>query len=99
MYLNASVFVSGECWDKYRVHPDSYSARVRNEGLNDSVRFFYLRWLAEYLTQEQVVDSRVWRPLRLKLWGYRHPRLARLLRPGLRAFRSLRGATARRSGT
>jgi glycosyltransferase involved in cell wall biosynthesis len=98
VYLHAPVFVAKECWDKYRVHADSYCARVHKEGFDDSARFFYLRWLEEYVSRQGTPDAKLRSLLGIKLWAYRHPKLAGLLRPGWRAFRSLLGVPANPAG-
>ena len=76
--LRAPIFVSGECWDKYRLHPDSHIAVVKKAGRLSSARRSYLEWLAAYLTAHQVRDRDTWRALHAQLWPYRHPVLKRL---------------------
>ena len=38
MYLRHRILVSGGCWDRYRIHPDSCSAVTRDAGGYDSFR-------------------------------------------------------------
>jgi glycosyltransferase involved in cell wall biosynthesis len=52
VYLNEGVFVSSECWDRYRIHPDSCVSVVTQAGEYHSVRAFFLRWLDAYLSQQ-----------------------------------------------
>lgn len=52
VYLKERVFVSSECWDKYRQHPDSCSAIVRQTGRTSSTWLFFLDWLAAYLSEQ-----------------------------------------------
>ena len=66
VYLHEPVFVASECWDRYRQHSNSCSAIVVNTGKYQSVRFFFLNWLVEYLSQQGVDDSEVWKLLREK---------------------------------
>ncbi|MUL38742.1 glycosyltransferase [Gloeocapsopsis dulcis] len=79
VYLKESVFVASECWDRYRLHPDSCSSMVTKAGQYHSVRLVFLNWLAKYLSEQGVKDNKIWQALRKALWPYRHPRLYRLL--------------------
>ncbi|HKP11989.1 MAG TPA: glycosyltransferase, partial [Blastocatellia bacterium] len=83
IFLNAPVFVSGKCWDRYRRHPDNSWKRMVEAGLYDPLnpnplRRDYLRWVEQYLLAEGVTEGEVWRALRQELWPYRHPALYRL---------------------
>jgi hypothetical protein len=64
MYLKERVFVSGECWDKYRQHPDSCYSIARSTGLAPSTWLFFLGWMAGYLSEQEVEDPAVWELLR-----------------------------------
>ena len=76
--LHARVFVSGECWDKYRLHADSHCAVQTRAGHLPAARRRYLEWLDGYLTMHDVRDPAVWRALRTQQRPYRHPLLTRL---------------------
>jgi len=83
VFLEAPVFVAGECWDQYRQHPDSCWAVARKTGQhhlyepNPLYRSF-LDWLTEYLFEKGVKDTKLWKALQKELWPYHHPRLYRL---------------------
>jgi glycosyltransferase involved in cell wall biosynthesis len=79
VYLTAPVFVSGECWDRYRLHPDSSVAVATREGDKYTAGLFYLAWLESYLLAHRIRDADVWRALRKKRRRYRHPDLYRVL--------------------
>jgi glycosyltransferase involved in cell wall biosynthesis len=79
LYLNAAVFVSSQCWDKYRLHPGSCSSRVAKAKKQRNVRLFFLKWLEQYLSEQGVKDTQVWQAVHKALWPYRHPILSRLL--------------------
>jgi glycosyltransferase involved in cell wall biosynthesis len=79
LYLHASVFVSSQCWDNYRLHPDSCSSRVSKAKKQQGVRLFFLKWLEKYLLDREITDPDVWQALRQALWPYRHPILSRLI--------------------
>jgi glycosyltransferase involved in cell wall biosynthesis len=77
--LKAPVFISGDCWDKYRQHPDSCcSVAKRTKGLRHA-EGFYLSWLEAHLLAEGIKTSELWRALRKKQWLCRHPTLDHLL--------------------
>jgi glycosyltransferase involved in cell wall biosynthesis/SAM-dependent methyltransferase len=67
LYLKGPVFVSGECWDRYRIHPESCSSMATRAGQYDAVRQFFLQWLQMYLQQERVEDASVRAALRRAL--------------------------------
>lgn len=81
LFLNASVFVANKCWDKYRLHPDSWSSLVNKAGQYHTVRLYFLNWLEEYLSNQGAKDTQVWNLLQKTLWIYRHPILSKW--PGL----------------
>jgi glycosyltransferase involved in cell wall biosynthesis len=78
--LNARVFSSGECWYRYRQHPDSCVATGQQTGQTHAARLAFLSWLATYLAEQNVRDQGVWRALELEFWRFRHPRAFRMLR-------------------
>jgi glycosyltransferase involved in cell wall biosynthesis len=59
-----TVYVSDECWDRYRQHPESDTALAEAQGRTRSVQRAYLSWLAGYLEQEGVQDERLHTALR-----------------------------------
>jgi glycosyltransferase involved in cell wall biosynthesis len=77
--LKAPVFVSGDCWDRYRQHPDSCCSVAKRTGEHHSAQLFYLNWLEAYLSAEGIKNSELWRALRKRQWPYRHPTLHHLL--------------------
>jgi glycosyltransferase involved in cell wall biosynthesis len=90
IYLRANIFVSGECWTRYRLHPDSCMARVTGSGHFYTVRGFFLDWLGQYLSQQGVADPAIQRALQVARRPYRYPAL---YRPWLWAQDLLRRAT------
>jgi glycosyltransferase involved in cell wall biosynthesis len=77
--LNAPVFASGQCWYRYRQHPDSCVLRGQRTGDTYAARLRFLNWLAMYLSEQKVREPGVWWALELEFWRYRHPRAFRLL--------------------
>jgi glycosyltransferase involved in cell wall biosynthesis len=77
--LRAPVFVSGDCLDRYRLHPDSCSSVARRTGKVHLARLFYLNWLEAYLSAQGIRNPELWRALRKRQWACRHPTLDHLL--------------------
>jgi glycosyltransferase involved in cell wall biosynthesis len=75
VYLKGSVFVAGQCWDRYRQHPDSCVSVVKRAGQKYSVGLYYLKWLEKYLSAHNVEDKALWDALRSKRLRYRRSML------------------------
>ena len=76
--LRANVFVTGECWDKYRQHPDSYYSAAKKTGERNRARLYYLGWLQAFLSAQGVKDPRIWRALRTKQRRHGYAMISRL---------------------
>ena len=72
MYLSAPIFVSSECWDRYRIHPTSCSETVKQGGQYHVFRERFLQWFKTYLQSHAVADLEVWRVLNEALSLYEH---------------------------
>jgi glycosyltransferase involved in cell wall biosynthesis len=78
------VYVESGWWDQYRQHPNSSSQLAIASGsyhptrANPS-RLAFLRWLLEYLSNEQIRDPDLDRALHHAFWPYRYPRLDRIV--------------------
>ena len=79
IYLNAPVFVASECWDHYRLHPDSCVATVTRSGKQHTVKHFYLDWLENYFLALGIEDADLWKALRKRQRWRRYPRLSHLV--------------------
>jgi glycosyltransferase involved in cell wall biosynthesis len=98
--LKTPVFVSDECWDRYRQHPDSSCSVAEITGQLNATRLIFFDWLTEYLTAQGLDDPGIWRTLRNKQWQYRHPALNRLIettRHPVKPMRRLLNLIARRA--
>ena len=80
--LSAPIFASGQCWYRYRQHPDSCYLTAQRTGDTYSARLRFLNWLAMYLSEQKVRDLGVWRALWFEFLPYSHPRGFRLLQRG-----------------
>jgi glycosyltransferase involved in cell wall biosynthesis len=76
--LSHHVFVSSECWYRYRQHAHSCCRVTRQLGHSDATQLFFLTWVEQYLSQNRVKDLQVWRALQAALLPYRHPRWYRI---------------------
>jgi glycosyltransferase involved in cell wall biosynthesis len=74
-YLEAPIWVSGRCWDRYRRHPGQIVAST-SDGGHAAARREFLSWYEAYLRGRSIDDRAIWRALRRAWWPYRHPRLA-----------------------
>jgi glycosyltransferase involved in cell wall biosynthesis len=77
-YVNASVFVAGQPWFKYRQHPGSCDSIVSGAGKKHTAGLFFFDWLEKYLVARDIKDLEIWRALKSKRLRYRHPVLHRL---------------------
>jgi glycosyltransferase involved in cell wall biosynthesis len=96
--LKAPVFASGQCWYRYRQHPDSCVLRGQQTGETHAARLRFLNWLARYLSEQRVRERGVWRALELEFWRYRHPRAFRLLRRADHFVHQINGLLVRYGG-
>lgn len=64
VYLHADVYVSSECWDLYRIHPDSCMAKVNGAGQYGQVRRRFLERFTSYLTELDIRHPTIWQAVR-----------------------------------
>jgi glycosyltransferase involved in cell wall biosynthesis len=76
--LKEKVFVSKECWMKYRRHPDSCLSRVRRSGKERDSHFYFLNWAEKLLEENGQKNTEAWIALQRAMWCYRNPTLSRL---------------------
>ena len=80
VYLSACIFVAGECWTRYRLHPNSCCASVERAGESDAARHFFLEWFESYLMRHVVEQKELLKWVQRALRPYRHPLLSALAR-------------------
>lgn len=78
VYAALPVYVSDECWDRYRIHPDQQCARVIRSGRKPETEHFFLSWVSEYLEFQGIADAETEAILRRRMFPHRHPFLNRL---------------------
>lgn len=71
--LMTPIFVTHNCWDKYRLHPDSCCPTEMAAGHQPLAREFFLNWLAAYLAAQEVSDAELWQALRKAQRPWRYP--------------------------
>jgi len=84
VFLGWPVYVSSDCFDRYRQHGESCWQSTRATPGAREARSRYLAWLGRYVNRSGCRDSVVRSGLRRLVLRDRHPRLAMVLR-GLRA--------------
>ncbi len=92
MFLNFPVYVSSQCWDRYRRHDQSIWSRAMKDGSDERSREFFCEWMRSYLQEHKITDREIWRVFEKLTWRYRHPTLYRTirnLRRPLRPFNTL----------
>lgn len=77
--LTSAVYVSSQCWYKYRMHSEACTHVSWLQGEDNKAETRYLDWVENYLTQQGCQEREVWKALRQSQWRFRHPRLHLLL--------------------
>jgi GT2 family glycosyltransferase len=80
VFLNEAVFVSSECWTKYRQHEDSCVHTALKSGQYTASWVDFIHWFEGYLSQHGMQSTLVWHAVQNWLWLHRHPILSRLSR-------------------
>ena len=73
VYANLPVYVSDECWDRYRIHPDQHCAKVMRSGKKPDTEHFFLSWVSEYLEFQGSTDLEIKAIINRRMWPYNHP--------------------------
>ena len=82
--LRAPVFVAGECWAKYRQHPESFSLNAETIRDYYAARRPFLEWLNGYVRSKNIREKSIINALRGELRRSRHPRFFQwLMLPGV----------------
>ena len=78
VYAELPVYVSSECWDHYRVHPDQLCATVIRAGRKQEAEYFFLSFAQEYLSRRGQLDPELRTIFKRRMWPHRHPFMERL---------------------
>ncbi len=71
--LEHAVFISDECLDAYRQHPESICSSTADSRRELVARQEYLEWLRGYVSQRGVADDKLRLALRQAVWLARAP--------------------------
>jgi glycosyltransferase involved in cell wall biosynthesis len=74
VYLREAVFVSGECWSRHRMRPDSHSSVAMPVREYDPAGLLFLIWIEAYLSEHGIKDAGVLGSLRKALAPYLEPK-------------------------
>ncbi len=74
--LTYPVFVSSQCWYRYRQHPECCTIVSNRKGLYLSNRQIFLNWVENYLIKQGFKGTKIWQVLEKELSSVRNPRLA-----------------------
>jgi glycosyltransferase involved in cell wall biosynthesis len=97
LFLKYPVYVSSQCWDRYRIHIDSFWRTAWQEGRGrqtvQSGRYNLLIWLEKYLAKQSIDNPQtrqlINKTLEQALFPFRHPILHRLQRYSNRLLKIL----------
>lgn len=78
IYLEAPVYVSSQCFDRYRQHPQSCVHQASATGRREAIRGDFLAWLEDYLAARPHTPRPILRRLTRVRLRYRYPRLHRV---------------------
>jgi hypothetical protein len=90
--VTGPIFVSGECFDRYRQHARSCCAVGVQTGELALARLFYFDWLKRYLSVQGISDPELWRSLKRNIRRHRYPVLWRTLASGRHRLAQTRDA-------
>ncbi len=74
--LNLPIFVSDDCWIKYRHHPDSCCHQVEKDQKLIASQFQeFFHWIEQYLLNQGMKNTEAWQVLQMvkMRFRYRHP--------------------------
>lgn len=95
VYLDTPVYVSSECWDRYRRHPGAVTMSSSSAEYSSARRHF-LAWYEHHLEIRGVDAPDIRAALDRAWWPYHHPHLAAARRTTGRALARARRTLARR---
>jgi hypothetical protein len=66
--LERAVCAVPRCWDRYRQHPESLTARAREASSEDTARRRFLLWLGEYCSRRGLDQPEIREAISKELW-------------------------------
>ena len=94
--LHFPVFVSGQCWDRYRQHKYNTCSVAKNTtkfnfARTNPAREIFLKWIEEYLYQHSARYSDAWDVLQQQLFPYRYPQRYEMIESYRHLLRQIKG--------
>ena len=94
--LHFPVFVSGQCWDRYRQHKYNTCSVAKNTAKfnfarTNPAREIFLKWIEEYLYQHSARYSDAWDVLQQQLFPYRYPQRYEMIERSRHLLRQIKG--------
>jgi glycosyltransferase involved in cell wall biosynthesis/SAM-dependent methyltransferase len=71
LLLHSPAFASGETWDRYRQHPESWYAVSKASGGREIARHYFLKWFRRYLEDQDRASGPVWETVLSELRPFR----------------------------
>ncbi len=70
IYLHETIYVSSEVTDRYRQREDSIMSKSGQDNNYHEVRYYYMKWLQNYLEKEDINNQEVYKKLKEALKSY-----------------------------
>jgi glycosyltransferase involved in cell wall biosynthesis len=77
--LDHAVAGAPRCWDSYRQHPDSMTARSNEEGNENEARRAFLKWVGNYCTRRGIGAPEVREAVHKELWLAANPHSSQIM--------------------
>jgi glycosyltransferase involved in cell wall biosynthesis len=78
VFAHESVYVSSNCWTRYRQHPASFTMQWRDASEKGDSIPIALRWAEDYLAEQGFRGTATWKKLQQVLFRWKHPLLFRI---------------------
>lgn len=77
MYAQKTIYVTSDCLDFYRQHPNSCVALSSSRKQEGPARLQFLTWVKDYLATQKINNPLLQHALNEAIWPYQHPLLHR----------------------
>ena len=78
--MSHPVYVSDECWYRYRQHPQSFTKQQREAGTSEQTQAVFLDWIEAFFKEEGVTDPSLWKSIKAARRTVNFPRFYALLK-------------------
>jgi glycosyltransferase involved in cell wall biosynthesis len=84
VFINETVYISDQCWTKYRQHSGSCCSRTSASGRVLPSWLSFMNWVESYLSKQgleaTLEGTPLWKSFQSHVWPHRHPIRFQLLR-------------------